>query len=65
METLLKTSEFQDVDLPPSWTSALFDFAYNVIIHCVALSYSSDDKREERESFWKLLASSISSNKSR
>ena len=28
-------------------------------LYCVALTYSSDEKKEECESFWKLLASSI------
>ena len=47
------------------WTICGF-ILHNVpnLSYCVALAYSSDEKRAEWESFWKLLASSISSNKS-
>ena len=46
------------------WTCGFI--LHNVIINCVAKSYhSSDEKREEWASFWKCLASSISSDKSR
>ena len=46
------------------WTCGFI--LHNVIINCVAKSYhSSDEKMEEWASFWKCLASSISSDKSR
>ena len=69
METLLVTSEFQDMDLPPSNhqcgpLAAAFCIMYLIISYCVALAYSPDEKRAEWESFWKLLTSSTSSKKS-
>ena len=69
METLLVTTEFQDMGLPPSNDqcgpfSALFCMMYLIISYYIALAYSSNEKRAEWESFWKLWYSSTSSNKS-
>ena len=51
------------------WTTCAFilhnlHIYYLIISYCVALAYSSDEKRAEWGSFWNILSSSISSNKS-